>query len=81
MQWKMERVQTVPINISTTGAILEDLLKNIKLLGLSEHFCKSMQKVVLQLEASENLSRMVPHSHGSNNFERASTEFNPFDSY
>lgn len=46
-QWNMKNVQTVPIVISTTGVIPKTLIQNLKLLGLSEHLFKAMQKAVL----------------------------------
>lgn len=83
-QWKMEKVQTVPIIISTTGAIPKSLLENIKLLGLSEHLYKPMQKAVL-LATARSVRKFLgdnPRFHitqGPENLERAPAELNPFD--
>lgn len=47
----MEKIQTVPIIISITGAVQRNLVQNIKELGLSEHLYKTMQKSALLAKA------------------------------
>lgn len=70
----MEKIQTVPITINSTAAILKTLFDNIELVGLGEHLYKSMRKTVLLATA-----RNFHFNHGPNNLETAHIELNPSD--
>lgn len=63
----MEKIRTDLIIISTTAAFTKGLLKNIKLLELSEHLYKPVQKAF-----------QVPYR--PDNLKRATTEFIASDS-
>lgn len=82
-QWRTDNVQTVPIIMSSTGAVPKNLLENVKRLGLGENLYQTMQKAVLLATARSVRKFMgdTPPFHvlGSDNMERTPTELNPFD--